>query len=66
VQHGASEEFGTLLSLFSAGAVGTLVGGPLADRFGAGRSSSSRPLQPLIVIYVLVGGVVGDSPSRAH
>jgi MFS transporter, FSR family, fosmidomycin resistance protein len=64
VQKGASEELGTrLLSLFLlAGAVGTLVGGPLADRFGrrAVIIVTEALAAPLIVIYVLVGGVVGD------
>jgi FSR family fosmidomycin resistance protein-like MFS transporter len=64
VAKGESEAFGTrLLSLFLfAGAVGTLVGGPLADRFGR------KPVivatlglaAPLIVVYVLAGGVGGD------
>ena len=64
VEKGGSEAFGTrLLSLFLlAGAVGTLVGGPLADRFGR------KPVivvthaltAPLIVVYVLAGGVSGD------
>lgn len=52
----------TVLALFLfAGAVGTLLGGPLADRFGR------RPVlrwsfiaaTPLILVYVLVGGPVG-------
>jgi MFS transporter, FSR family, fosmidomycin resistance protein len=52
-----------LLSLFLiAGAVGTLAGGPLADRFGR------RPVlrgsfvvaTPLILAYALVGGPVGE------
>lgn len=64
VSQGASEEWGTrLLSLFLlAGAVGTLIGGPLADRLGR------KPVivgsyvisVPLIVVYVLVGGIPGD------
>jgi len=63
VAKGNSKGYGTvLLSLFLiAGAVGTLAGGPLADRFGR------RPVMlctyvasvPLIVAYVLVGGMLG-------
>jgi FSR family fosmidomycin resistance protein-like MFS transporter len=59
--HGAA--YGTrLLALFLvAGALGTLIGGPLADRVGR------RPVllgsfvvtPPLIAAYVLVGGAVG-------
>ena len=64
VAKGSSAAHGTrLLSGFLiAGALGTIFGGPLADRFGR------RPVlrwsfvvaTPLIVVYVLVGGVVGD------
>lgn len=64
VANGASEAAGTrLLSFFLlAGAIGTLVGGPLADRVGR------RPVLvwthaltvPLVLVYVLVGGVPGD------
>jgi MFS transporter, FSR family, fosmidomycin resistance protein len=63
VARGNGEAYGTrLLALFLlAGAVGTLAGGPLADRFGR------RPVlrwsfvvaAPLILVYVVVGGVVG-------
>jgi len=59
--HGAA--YGTfVLALFLfAGAVGTLLGGPLADRFGR------RPVlrgsfvvaTPLILLYVLLGGPLG-------
>jgi FSR family fosmidomycin resistance protein-like MFS transporter len=65
VHKGHSAAFGTrLLSGFLvAGAIGTLLGGPLADRFGR------RPVlrwsfvvaAPLILLYVLMGGVVGDT-----
>jgi FSR family fosmidomycin resistance protein-like MFS transporter len=65
VHKGHSAAFGTrLLSGFLvAGAIGTLLGGPLADRFGR------RPVlrwsfvvaTPLILLYVLMGGVVGDT-----
>lgn len=63
VAKGNGEAYGTrLLALFLfAGAVGTLFGGALADRFGR------RPVlrwsfvvsAPLILVYVLAGGVVG-------
>jgi MFS transporter, FSR family, fosmidomycin resistance protein len=63
IQRGHSAGFGTtLLALFLfAGAVGTLAGGPLADRFGrrAVLLWSFVAATPLIVIYVLVGGIVG-------
>jgi MFS transporter, FSR family, fosmidomycin resistance protein len=64
VARGKGEAYGTrLLALFLlAGAVGTLAGGPLADRFGR------RPVlrwsfvaaAPLILVYVMVGGLVGE------
>jgi MFS transporter, FSR family, fosmidomycin resistance protein len=64
VARGNGEAYGTrLLALFLlAGAVGTLAGGPLADRFGR------RPVlrwsfvvaAPLILVYVMVGGLVGE------
>jgi FSR family fosmidomycin resistance protein-like MFS transporter len=64
VSKGASEAAGTrLLSLFLlAGAIGTLIGGPLADRFGrkAVIVVTFTAAAPLIVTYVLVGGIVGD------
>jgi MFS transporter, FSR family, fosmidomycin resistance protein len=60
---GHSANYGTFVlgGFLIAGAVGTLAGGPLADRFGR------RPVlrwsfavaTPLILIYVLVGGPVG-------
>ncbi|MEO8291147.1 MAG: MFS transporter [Gaiellaceae bacterium] len=63
VHKGHGEAYGTtVLALFLfAGAVGTLAGGPLADRFGR------RPVlrwsfaaaTPLILVYVLVGGPLG-------
>ncbi|MDQ3889054.1 MAG: MFS transporter [Actinomycetota bacterium] len=59
--HGAA--YGTtLLSLFLfAGALGTLAGGPLADRFGRRLVllSSFSAAAPLIFVYVALGGVVG-------
>jgi FSR family fosmidomycin resistance protein-like MFS transporter len=60
---GHSATFGTVVlgGFLIAGAVGTLCGGPLADRFGR------RPVlrwsfvaaTPLILVYVLVGGPIG-------
>jgi FSR family fosmidomycin resistance protein-like MFS transporter len=51
-----------LLSAFLlAGAVGTLFGGPLADRFGRRRvlAGSFLVATPLILVYALAGGWVG-------
>jgi FSR family fosmidomycin resistance protein-like MFS transporter len=63
VHKGASETHGTLLlSLFLlSGAVGTIFGGPLADRFGLKPVLllSFTASIPLILVYVLVGGVAG-------
>ena len=63
VHKGHGKAYATMvLALFLfAGAVGTLLGGPLADRFGR------RPVlrwsfvaaTPLILVYVVVGGPVG-------
>jgi FSR family fosmidomycin resistance protein-like MFS transporter len=53
---------GRLLALFLfAGALGTLIGGPLADRFGRRTVllGSFVLAVPLILVYVLVGGIVG-------
>ena len=62
--NGASDERATvLLSLFlAAGAVGTLVGGPLADRIGRKPVliGSYVATVPLVIVYVLVGGIAGD------
>ncbi len=64
VENGASKAAGTrLLSLFLlAGAVGTLIGGPVADRFGrrAVIVVTHTVAAPLIVAYVLAGGIAGD------
>ena len=64
VAKGASEAHGTrLLSLFLlGGAVGTIFGGPLADRFGAREvlRFSFLVAAPLILVYVLVGGLFGS------
>ena len=51
-----------LLSLMLlAGAVGTLLLGPIADRFGIRRTLlvAQVLLTPLILVFVLVGGIVG-------
>src|SRR4029453_88475 len=57
------EAYGTfVLALFLfAGAVGTLLGGPLADRFGRRPvlRGSFIAATPLILVYVIVGGPVG-------
>ncbi len=62
--NGASDERATIvLSLFLvAGAVGTLVGGPLADRIGRKPVlvGSYAITVPLVLAYVLVGGIPGD------
>jgi MFS transporter, FSR family, fosmidomycin resistance protein len=51
-----------MLSLFlGAGAVGTLIGGPLADRVGRKPviAFSQLATAPFVVVYVVVGGAVG-------
>jgi FSR family fosmidomycin resistance protein-like MFS transporter len=64
IARGHSADYGTrLLSLFLfAGAIGTLFGGQLADRFGRRLTLrwSFVLATPLIVVYVLVGGRVGE------
>jgi len=63
ISRGNSAGYGIrLLSLFLlAGAVGTLFGGPLADRFGRRRvlAGSFAVATPLILVYALAGGWVG-------
>lgn len=63
VSLGHSKAYGShLLSLvLLAGTAGTLVGGPLADRIGrkAVLAVSLALAPPLIVAYVLVGGIAG-------
>ncbi|MDQ4081423.1 MAG: MFS transporter, partial [Actinomycetota bacterium] len=63
VSKGASEAYGTrlLAGFLFAGAVGTLVGGPLADRYGRRRVLlwSFVTAAPLVLAYVLVGGPLG-------
>lgn len=64
VAKGNGEAHGSrLLSLFLlSGAIGTLLGGQLADRVGhrAMTRWSHVISVPLILVYVLVGGIVGD------
>jgi len=63
VSLGNSEADGNrLLSLMLlAGAVGTLLLGPVADRFGLRRTLlvAQAALTPMILVFVLVGGIVG-------
>ena len=63
ISRGNSAAYGTrLLALFLfAGAIGTLLGGPLADRIGRRQVllGSFIVSPPLILTYVLVGGAVG-------
>jgi FSR family fosmidomycin resistance protein-like MFS transporter len=63
VSLGNSEADGNnLLSLMLlSGAVGTLLLGPLADRFGLRRTllATQALLAPMILLFVLVGGLVG-------
>ena len=63
IERGNGAGYGTrLLALFLlAGAVGTLAGGPLADRFGRRTVlvASFVVAAPLILVYALVGGLVG-------
>ncbi|MGH3022891.1 MAG: MFS transporter, partial [Gaiellaceae bacterium] len=63
ISRGHSAAYGTrVLALFLfAGALGTLLGGPLADRLGRRRVllGSFLVSPPLIAIYVLGGGALG-------
>jgi MFS transporter, FSR family, fosmidomycin resistance protein len=70
ISRGNSAAYGTrLLALFLfAGALGTLLGGPLADRVGRRRVllGSFIVSPPLIATYVLVGGSVGVVMSQEY
>jgi MFS transporter, FSR family, fosmidomycin resistance protein len=63
VANGGTEGEGNreLSLMLIAGAVGTLVLGPVADRIGLRRTllATQAALPPLIVVFVAVGGVVG-------
>jgi FSR family fosmidomycin resistance protein-like MFS transporter len=63
LSRGNSAAYGTqMLAVFLfAGALGTLIGGPLADRVGRRRVllGSFIVSPPLILVYVLVGGPAG-------
>lgn len=63
VSQGHSESYGNhLLSLMLlAGGIGTLAAGPLADRLGRRPvlTASTAAVAPLILVFVLVGGVPG-------
>ena len=63
LSRGNSATYGTqMLAIFLfAGALGTLIGGPLADRVGRRRVllGSFIVSPPLILVYVLVGGPAG-------
>jgi FSR family fosmidomycin resistance protein-like MFS transporter len=63
VANGGTEGEGnrSLSLMLVAGAVGTLVLGPVADRIGLRRTllATQVALPPLIVVFVSVGGVVG-------
>jgi len=52
---------GALTALLLSGAIGTLIGGPLADRFGRRRvlAGSMIVLPPLVVGFLLSGPVLG-------
>jgi MFS transporter, FSR family, fosmidomycin resistance protein len=63
VAHGHSKESGTrlLFAMLLAGAVGTLVLGPVADRIGLRRTllATQTAIGPLVLVFVYVGGVAG-------
>jgi MFS transporter, FSR family, fosmidomycin resistance protein len=63
VAHGHSKADGNrlLFAMLLAGAVGTLVLGPVADRIGLRRTLviTQTALAPLILVFVFVGGVAG-------
>jgi MFS transporter, FSR family, fosmidomycin resistance protein len=63
VAHGHSKSYGNhlLALMLLAGGAGTLAAGPLADRFGrrAIQFASSIVAPPLVLVFLLVGGVPG-------
>jgi FSR family fosmidomycin resistance protein-like MFS transporter len=63
VTQGHSESYGNYVfaGMLLVGAVGTLVGGPLADRFGLRTvlMGSFALCTPLILVFLLVGGIPG-------
>jgi FSR family fosmidomycin resistance protein-like MFS transporter len=63
VSHGHSKSYGNhlLALLLLAGGIGTLAAGPIADRFGlrAVLFMSNLVTAPLILVFVVVGGIVG-------
>lgn len=63
VSRGRSETFATVMVFFflGAGALGTLLGGPLADRIGRKPVivGSYALAVPLVLVYALVGGAIG-------
>ncbi len=63
VAHGHSKEAGNrlLFAMLLAGAVGTLVLGPVADRIGLRRTLlvTQILIGPLVLVFVYVGGVAG-------
>ncbi len=63
VAHGHSKESGNrlLFAMLLAGAVGTLVLGPVADRIGLRRTLlfTQTAIGPLVLVFVYVGGIPG-------
>lgn len=63
VAQGSSESYGNrvLAVMLLAGGIGTLAAGPVADRIGERTvlMASVAAVGPLVVVYLVVGGVVG-------
>lgn len=63
VSQGSSESYGNrvLTAMLFAGGLGTLVAGPLADRYGRRPVvvASVGAVGPLVLVYLLAGGLVG-------
>jgi FSR family fosmidomycin resistance protein-like MFS transporter len=63
VAQGRSEAYGNrvLAVMLVVGAIGTLVSGPLADRFGTRTVliASVVAVGPLVLVYLVAGGIVG-------